>query len=136
MIDLGLWACLLGVGFTYREVRFRPGIGKWAERLLLLIPALGILAAFVIPFITWTFPVGSLYGLPLLWELPHELSRAIGVVWLGLPVWVATKGSPRTKPITAVAEASEGALPNWQQVIPGQNNDEDINWPRRVKTRS
>ncbi len=90
-IAVGLGGYLLGVVFTYREAWFRPGIGGWVERLLMLILPLAIPVAFALPFITWTTPVSSLYGIPLLWAVPHEVSLAVGVGWMGVAVWVIVK---------------------------------------------
>jgi hypothetical protein len=97
VIVLGLYAYLLGVAFTYREARFIPRITRWVERLLMLILPLAIPLAFVLPFISWTSPVSSLYGIPLLWEIPHGVSLAMGVGWMGLSVWVVTRVTPLQK---------------------------------------
>ncbi len=84
----------------------------WLEILLLLLLTFAIPVAFMLPFITGISPVGSLLGIPRLRELTQELSRAIGVVWLGFSVWVVTKGPTPTKPITAAAEVLDATPPS------------------------
>ena len=60
---------------------------------------MGIPIALVLPFITWRWPVSNLYGIPLLWVLPHAVSLSLGLVWLGLSVWVVTRRATNSLPL-------------------------------------
>ncbi len=84
VIVLGLGAYLVGVIWLYRYEPFSRTASGWAERILLTLLPLGIPVAFMLPFITWRWPVSNLYGIPLLWVLPHAVSLSLGLVWLGL----------------------------------------------------
>jgi len=64
----------------------------WTEGILLSLLPLGIPIALMLPFITWRWPVSNLYFIPLLWVLPHAVSLLLGLVWLGLSVWVIARG--------------------------------------------
>jgi hypothetical protein len=109
-IILGLGVYLLGIFFLYRDIPFAPTASGWAARLLLPLLPLAIPVTFMLPFITWRWPVSKLYGIPLLWVLPHELSLSIGLVWLALSVWVVTQGAESARTTAALGKASE-ALP-------------------------
>jgi hypothetical protein len=89
---LGLGAYLVGVIWLYRYEPFPKTAAGWAESILLPFLPLGIPIMFIMPFITWKWPVSDLYGIPLLWVLPHAVSLSLGLVWLGLSVWVVTRG--------------------------------------------
>ena len=103
-ILLGLGFYLVGLFFLYRDIRSARSAAGWAKRLLLTILPLAIPVTFMLPFITWKWPVSDLYGIPLLWVLPHTLSLSIGLVWLALSVWVVTQAQA-AGPTAAVQEA-------------------------------
>jgi hypothetical protein len=64
----------------------------------------------MLPFITWKWPVSSLYGIPLLWVLPQAVSLALGLVWLGLSTWVVRRGGEaQTSPNAGARQASPSA---------------------------
>ena len=118
-IVLGLGVYLLSLSFNlfylFRDIphsRTVPGWASpgWPVRILLVLLPLAIPLTFMLPFITWKWPVHDLYGTPLLWELPHTQSLSIGVVWLALSVWVVTQGAEAARPTAAVGEASEAPL--------------------------
>jgi hypothetical protein len=108
-IVFGLGVYLLGLFFLYRGARFALKGPGWASRLLVMFLPLAIPATFMLPFITWKWPVSSLFGIPLLWALPQPLSLSIGLGWLALSVWVLTQGAEAAKPTAAVREASEAS---------------------------
>jgi hypothetical protein len=91
LVVLGLGAYLAGVAWLYRYWTVPKTVSGWAEGIMLPLLPLGIPVALMLPFITWKWPVSNLYGIPLLWELPHAVSLSIGLVWLGLSVWVITR---------------------------------------------
>jgi apolipoprotein N-acyltransferase len=90
-ILLGLVSYILGLFFLYRAAPPARAASGWAALLLLVFLPLAIPLTFVLPFITWRWPVSELYGIPLLWELPQDLSLSLGVLWLALSVWVVTQ---------------------------------------------
>jgi hypothetical protein len=106
-IALGLGAYLLGIFLLYRDIPFARAVTGWASRLLLAFLPLAIPVAFMLPFISSLWPISTLYGIPLLWVLPHELSLSIGVVWLALSVWVVTQDERSERFAAAVGKASE-----------------------------
>jgi len=109
-IILGLGAYVLGVFWLYREARFNTGVVGWMEHLLLPLLPLAIPVMFMLPFITWKWPVSSLYGIPLLWALPHALSLSMGLVWLALSVWLVTQEAEAPGPAAAVSKAYEASV--------------------------
>ena len=92
VIILGLGVYLVGVIWLYRYQLFPRTASGLAEGILLPLLPLGIPVMLMMPFITWRWPVSDLYGIPLLWVLPHAVSLSLGLVWLGLSVWVVTRG--------------------------------------------
>ena len=91
LILLGLGLYLVGIVWLYRYRTFPRTASGWAEGILLPLLPLGIPIALMLPFITWRWPVSNLYGIPLLWVLPHTLSLSLGLAWLGLSAWVITR---------------------------------------------
>jgi hypothetical protein len=91
-ILLGMGIYLVGVIWLYGSEPFSRRASAWAERALLLLLPLAIPIAFMLTFITWKWPVSNLYGIPLLWVLPHEISLSLGLVWLVLSAWVIARG--------------------------------------------
>jgi len=92
VVVLGLGLYLVGIVWLYQYKSFSRIASGLAEGVLLPLLPLGIPVIFMLPFITWKWPVSSLYGIPLLWALPHAVSLSLGLVWLGLSVWVITRG--------------------------------------------
>jgi len=92
VVVLGLGLYLVGIVWLYQYQSFSRTTSGLAEGVLLTLLPLGIPVMFMLPFITWKWPVSSLYGIPLLWVLPHAVSLLLGLVWLGLSVWVITRG--------------------------------------------
>lgn len=92
VIVLGLGAYLVGVIWLYRVVPFSRTASGWMERVLLAFLPLAIPVTFMLTFITWKWPVSNLYGIPLLWVLPHAISLSLGLIWLGLSAWVVARG--------------------------------------------
>ncbi len=90
LLSLGIY--LVGVIWLYRYNSFSRTASGWAEGILLVLLPLGIPVSLMLPFLTWKWPVSNLYGIPLLWVIPHAVSLSIGLVWLGLSVWVITRG--------------------------------------------
>ena len=94
LLLLGLGLFLVGVVWLYQYQPVPSTASGWAERILLTLLPLGIPIALLLPFITWRWPVSNLYGIPLLWVLPHAVSLSLGLAWLGLSVWVITRRNP------------------------------------------
>lgn len=70
------------------------------EIVLLGLLPMAIPLLFVLPFITWKWPVSRLYGIPTLWVIPDEVSLAAGIVWLLLSSWLVTrKGDVPSSPV-------------------------------------
>jgi hypothetical protein len=90
LLSLGIY--LVGVIWLYRDTSFFRTAMGWTEGILLSSLPLGIPIALMLPFITWRWPVSNLYFIPLLWVLPHAISLLLGLVWLGLSVWVIARG--------------------------------------------
>jgi hypothetical protein len=111
MIVLGLGVYLLGIFFLYRDTPFNWTALGWASRLLLASLPLAIPVTFMLPFITWKRPLSDLYGIPLLWVLPHTLSLSIGLVWLALSVWVVVYGAEAARPTTALGNLGSASTP-------------------------
>jgi len=110
VIILGLGIYLAGVVWLYRYETFPRTDSGWAQGSLLALLPLGIPAMFMLPFISWKWPVSNVYGTPLLWVLPHAVSLSLGLVWLGLSVWVITRRgeavmSPEARQVQASATA-------------------------------
>ncbi len=91
VILVGVVIYLAGVIWLYWLERFSGTAAGWAARVLLALLPLGIPLTFMSTFITWKWPMSPVYGVPLLWELPHIVSLSIGLVWLALSVWVVTR---------------------------------------------
>ena len=109
-IVLGLGVYLVGLIWLYRYAPFDRTASGWAERVLLLLLPPAIPVIFMLTFITWRWPVSSLYGIPLLWELPHAVSLPLGLVWLGLSAWAVTRGGEASGPAEAVQGASDSPI--------------------------
>jgi hypothetical protein len=110
VIILGLGIYLAGVVWLYRYETFPRTASGWAQGSLLALLPLGIPVMFMLPFISWKWPVSNVYGIPLLWVLPHAVSLSLGLVWLGLSVWVITRRgeavmSPEARQVQASATA-------------------------------
>jgi hypothetical protein len=108
-ILLGLGAYLVGLFLLYSDTPFGRTAPEWVWRLLLVLLPLAIPVTFVLPFITDKWPLSDLYGIPLLWRVPHSVSLSIGLVWLGLSVWVVTQGLEAPRSTLAVRGASDAA---------------------------
>lgn len=110
LLILGLGAYLVGVIWLYRYESFPKTAAGWAESILLPFLPLGIPVMFIMPFITWKWPMSDLYGIPLLWVLPHAVSLSLGIVWLVLSVWVVTRsGEALIAPDTGRVQAGVAA---------------------------
>jgi hypothetical protein len=90
-IIVGLGIYLVGVVWLLRYQTFPGTVPGWAEVILLPLLPLGIPVILMLPFITWKWPISNLYGIPLLWTFPHYLSLSLGLIWLGLSIWVVTR---------------------------------------------
>jgi hypothetical protein len=117
LVLLGLGVYLVGVVWLYRYRTIPRTFYSRAEGILLPLLPLGIPVALILPFITWRWPVSNLLGIPLLWVLPHAVSLSIGLVWLGLSVWVITRHG---KDVELLAVAGPAA-----QAYPGESQPED-----------
>jgi hypothetical protein len=91
LVYLGLGVYLVGIVLLYRYETIPRAVSGWAQAILLPLLPLGIPLMFMLPFITWKWPVSNLYGTPLLWVLPHGVSLLLGLLWLGLSAWVVTR---------------------------------------------
>jgi hypothetical protein len=110
VIILGLGIYLAGVIWLYRHTSFSRTASGMAEGILLPLLPLGIPVMLMLPFITWKWPVSNLYGIPLLWVLPHAVSLSLGLVWLGLSAWVITRrGQAQTSPNVGAMQPSAPA---------------------------
>lgn len=94
LVWLGLGLYLVGIVWLYRYRTLPRTFTGWAEAVLLALLPLGIPIALMLPFISWSWPISNLYGTPLVWSLPHAVSLSLGLVWLGLSVWVITQRPP------------------------------------------
>jgi hypothetical protein len=99
LIWLGLALYLVGVVWLYRYRALPQTASGWAEAILLPLLPLGVPVALMLPFITWRWPVSNLFGIPLLWVLPHAVSLSLGLAWLGLSVWVITQRATNSLPL-------------------------------------
>lgn len=90
LVWLGLGLYLVGVIWLYRCTPNPRTASGWAQFLLLRLLPLGIPLALALPFITWRWPISNLYGIPLLWVVPHWVSLSLGLLWLALSTWVIT----------------------------------------------
>jgi hypothetical protein len=91
LIGVGIGAYLVSVLWLYRSEPIPRTVFAWVERGLMSLLPLAIPLALVLPFISARWPVSNLYGVPLLWVLPHAVSLSLGLVWLGLSAWVVTR---------------------------------------------
>jgi hypothetical protein len=91
LILLGLGLYLVGVVWLHWNRPLPHTPSGWGESILLSLLPLGIPIALMLPFITWRWPISNLYGVPLLWIIPQAVSLSLGLVWLGLSVWVITQ---------------------------------------------
>lgn len=98
LLILGLGVYLVGLVWLYRYESMPKTASGFAQGILLPLLPLGIPVMFMLPFVSWKWPVNELYGIPLLWVLPHAVSLSLGVVWLGLSVWVITRGGEAVMP--------------------------------------
>jgi len=110
LIILGLGAYLVGVIWLYRYRTFPRTASGVAEGILLALLPLGIPIALMLPFITWKWPVSNLYGIPLLWVLPHAVSLSLGLVWLVVSAWVVARDGGFSTPATSTEKASEAPV--------------------------
>jgi hypothetical protein len=110
VIIVGLAAYLLGAFWLYRERPPKAGPVELTPYLFLVILPLAIPITFMMPFITWKWPVSSLYGVPLLWELPHAVSLLLGLIWLAMSVWVVTRRDAPAGPRSATIDAKTPVL--------------------------
>ena len=90
-IILGIAVYLVSVIWLYRYEPLLRTASEQAQRVLLLLLPLVIPVIFMLPFITWKWPVSNLYGIPLLWVLPHAISLSLGLMWLALSAWAVTR---------------------------------------------
>lgn len=71
---------------------WRYGVLKdFLKMFLLGLLPMAIPLIFVLPLITWKWPVSRLYGIPALWVIPDGFSLAAGLVWLMLSSWLVTR---------------------------------------------
>ncbi|MGW8249875.1 MAG: hypothetical protein ACWGO1_04475 [Anaerolineales bacterium] len=91
LIILGLVVYAAGVVWLYRYVLPARAAAVWVQAILLALLPLGIPLIFMLPFITWKWPMSNLYGIPLLWVVPHAVSLSLGLLWLVLSTWVVTR---------------------------------------------
>jgi len=110
LILLGLGIYLVGVLCLYRYGTMPRTASGWAEVILLPLLPLGIPIALMLPFITWKWPVSNLYGMPLLWVLPHAVSLSLGLVWLVVSAWVVARDGGFSTPATSTEKASEAPV--------------------------
>lgn len=108
-VVLGMGVYLAAVIWLYRYNNMTRTASGWASLVLLLILPLAIPLAFMLPFITWKWPVSSLYGVPLLWVLPHAVPLSLGLVWLLLSASVITRAE-KIHPGGPFQVASEASL--------------------------
>jgi hypothetical protein len=90
-IILGLASYGFGIYLLYKDSRQFGDAYSFAERLLLIVLPLALPIALVLPFFSWRISISRLYGIPLLWKLPHDLAYTLGVIWLLLSVWLITR---------------------------------------------
>jgi len=110
LILLGLGLYLVGVVWLYRYKTYPRTASGWAESILLPLLPLGIPVALMLPFITWRWPVSNLYGIPLLWVVPHAVSLSLGMAWLGLSVWVITRRGEFYQPAATLHGTTEAPI--------------------------
>lgn len=91
LLILGLVVYAAGVVWLYRCVLPARAAAGWVQAILLALLPLGIPLIFMLPFITWKWPMSPLYGIPLLWVVPHAVSLSLGMLWLVLSTWVVTR---------------------------------------------
>ncbi len=112
MILLGLVAYLLGLCLSlwFRMIYLKRAISLPREilrgTLLALLP-LAIPITLALPFITSKWPISVMYGIPFLWKLPHDLTLALGLVWLILSAWVIIQKADGTKPTARLGEITD-----------------------------
>lgn len=109
-IVFGMTVYLAGVIWIYWKGSLSGTAAGWVERVLLLLLPLGIPLTFMLPFISWKWPVSNLYGVPLLWELPQAVSLGIGLAWLALSAWVVTRGGEASGRATSFPLTSEALM--------------------------
>jgi hypothetical protein len=111
LVVLGMAVYSVGVIWLYRVAPFPRSASAWGERVLLALLPLGIPLILMLTFITWRWPVSTIYGISLLWELPHALSLSVGVLWLGLSVWVVAREGASSSRLANVPAASQTPVP-------------------------
>jgi hypothetical protein len=105
LVYVAILVYLLGLVLLYRAA-WRSGVLPDIPGLILLgILPMAIPLIFVMPFITWKWPVSQLYGIPALWVIPDGVSLAAGLVWLLLSSWLVTR--KREAPISPVVLSYE-----------------------------
>jgi hypothetical protein len=107
---LGLGVYLFGVLWLYLYEPLPSTISGWMESILLLLLPLGIPLIFMLPFITWKWPMSNLYGIPLLWVLPQAVSLSLGLLWLVMSAWVVTRRGDSSGQATALQKAVEAPI--------------------------
>jgi hypothetical protein len=88
---VGMLVYLAGIALLYWDEESENVEPGWVQSILLALLPLAIPLLLALPFITNLRPVSNLYGIPLLWVLPHAASLALGLLWLGLSLWVVTQ---------------------------------------------
>ncbi len=100
LVYIAILVYLLGLILFYLAA-WRSGVLPDIPEIILLgILPMAIPLMFVLPFITWKWPVSQLYGIPALWLIPDGASFAAGLVWLLLSSWLVTR--KRDAPISPV----------------------------------
>jgi hypothetical protein len=105
---VGLVAYLLGVIWLYTYRQLPRTVSGWVALILLTLLPLAIPMVLLLTYLSWRWPVTSMYGNPLVWQLPHGVSLSLGVVWLVLSVWVITRGEtpdPAALPLQEVTDS-------------------------------
>jgi hypothetical protein len=105
-IWLGMGIYMVGLVLLYRSLQMGKAASRWVERTLLVMLPLALPIALMLPFIEYTAPVSSLYGYPLLWELPRALTLSLGLVWLVLSIWLVTRESEHSIPHSSTIEVT------------------------------
>lgn len=91
LVYVAILVYLLGLVLFYLAAWRFDVLPDIPEMILLGLLPMAIPLMFVMPFITWKWPVSQLYGIPVLWVIPDGVSLAAGLVWLLLSSWLVTR---------------------------------------------
>ncbi len=92
IINIGLVGYATGLIMLYWSAWRSGTLPDLVALILLPILPAAIPLMFVLPFLTSTWGVSQLYGIPLLWDLPQSLILGAGLAWLLLSAWLVTRG--------------------------------------------